>query len=626
MTEQYKALAEVLFPNLEYTPESLEAKYPKRNLPDGAKVTRLGPSPTGFIHLGNLYGAFVDERLAHQSDGTFFLRIEDTDDKRYVEGAVKIIIDSLRFFDINFDEGASIDPATGENVDIGLYGDYTQSHRGDIYATIAKKLVEQGDAYPCFLTEEEISEIRSKQEAAKLNPGIYGEYAPYREITAEEAKALMDQGKSYVIRLKSSGIPVSGNHSTGGIASGKTAADDAGSGNPSTGDTASVNPETDNASENREVKRFTVIDAIRGELSMPVNFQDTVILKTTGIPTYHFAHVVDDHLMRTTHVVRGEEWLPSLPIHVELFEKLGWEPPVYCHTAQLMKIGDDGNKRKLSKRHDPELSLDYYRKMGYHPAAVREYLLTILNSNFEEWRSENPDASIDEFEFTTEKMSNSGALFDLDKLNDVSKDVMLKIPAESIISFLEDWAKEFRPEVLGIFDDKAYLTKIIDLGRNDAKPRKDLIYAEQIIQFISYFFDDLYADNSWIAKGAIKKPDDDAEEMMIFSEGLYPKESFPTEVPKEDVPLILEKYLATYDHGDDQSQWFDKIREIATELGYAAKPKDFKKEPDKYKGHVGHVSTVIRVALMGRSQSPDVHTIQQILGEERTRSRITDLE
>ena len=560
--EERARLAELLFPNPKYTLDELEEKYPKRNLPEGAKVTRLAPSPTGFIHLGNLYGAFVDERLAHQSEGVFFLRIEDTDDKRYVEGAVKIIIDSLDFFDINFDEGAGIDPATGESMDTGNYGDYTQSHRGDIYAVYARKLVEQGDAYPCFLTEEEIADIRAKQEAAKGNPGIYGEFAPYRDVTPEEAAELIAAGKSYVIRLKSSGQP------------------------------------------SQDARRVSVFDAVRGELTMPENFQDTVLLKTNGIPTYHFAHVVDDHLMRTTHVVRGEEWLPSLPIHVELFEKLGWEMPIFCHTAQLMNIGEDGNKRKLSKRHDPELSLDYYRKMGYHPAAVREYLLTILNSNFEEWRIENPDADINEFIFTTEKMSNSGALFDLNKLNDVAKDVMLKIPADEIIVFLESWAKEFRPEVLGIFSDKDYLSKIIDLGRQDAKPRKDLIYAEQMVQFISYFFDDLY-DNSWISEDA-----------------LYPRECFPEEVPPEDVPVILNKYLESYDHKDDQSQWFDKIRNIATELGYAAKPKDFKKEPDKYKGHVGHVSTVIRVALMGRSQSPDVHTIQQILGEERTRNRI----
>ena len=546
-----KELAELLFPNIKETPETMEEKYPIRNLPEGAKVTRLGPSPTGFIHLGNLYGAFVDERLAHQSGGVFFLRIEDTDDKRYVEGAVETIIDSLEFFDIRFDEGAGKTGETGE------YGDYTQSHRGDIYACFAKKLVEQGDAYPCFLTEEEIADIRSKQEAAKTNPGIYGEYSPYRDIDFDKAKELLDSGKQYVIRLKSTGNP-----------------DQSGP----------------------DVKKFSIEDGIRGTLEMPENFQDTVLLKTTGIPTYHFAHVVDDHLMRTTHVVRGEEWLPSLPIHVELFGKLGWELPIYCHTAQLMKLGEDGNKRKLSKRHDPELSLDYYRKLGYHPAAVREYLLTILNSNFEEWRAENQDADIDAFEFTTEKMSNSGALFDLDKLNDVSKDVMLRIPAKKIIAFLKSWADEFKPEAKTIFADEDYLEKIIDLGRNDAKPRKDLVYAEQILDFISYFFDDLYK----------------------------PEEGFPEEVPSEDVPKILEKYLETYSHSDDQSQWFDKIREIATELGYAAKPKDFKKEPDKYKGHVGHVSTVIRVALMGRSQSPDVHSIQQILGEDRTRNRIKD--
>jgi glutamyl-tRNA synthetase len=292
---------------------------------------------------------------------------------------------------------------------------------------------------------------------------------------------------------------------------------------------------------------------------------------------------------------------------VELFEKLGWQPPIYCHTAQLMKLGDDGNKRKLSKRHDPELSLDYYRKKGYHPEAVREYLLTILNSNFEEWRKDNQDADIDEFKFTTEKMSNSGALFDLDKLNDVSKDVMLRIPAGEISVFLEEWSKEFKPEVQGIFGDKEYLSKILDLGRQDAKPRKDLVYAEQIVEFISYFFDDLYA----------------GEVDLNIEEPLYPKEDFPAEVEPSDVPVILTRYLETYNHSDDQSQWFDKIREIATELGYAAKPKDFKKEPEKYKGHVGHESTVIRVALMGRSQSPDVHSIQQILVEETVRARIS---
>ena len=331
---------------------------------------------------------------------------------------------------------------------------------------------------------------------------------------------------------------------------------------------------------------------------MPENFQDVVILKTTGIPTYHFAHVVDDHLMRTTHVVRGAEWLPSLPIHVELFEKLGLKLPIYCHTAQLMKLDENGNKRKLSKREDPELSLDYYRNLGYHPAAVREYLLTILNSNFEEWRAENQDADIDEFTFTTEKMSNSGALFDLNKLNDISKDVLLRIPAEEIVEFLKGWAEEFRPEIMYIFDDEEYLRKIIDLGRHDKKPRKDLVYAEQIVEFISYFFDDMFAR----------------------------EDEIPAEVSAEDAREILKKYMQSYDHADDQSQWFDKIRNIAVELGYAAKPKDYKKNPEDYKGHVGHVSTVIRIALMGRAQSPDVWCIQQIMGEDMTRRRITSYE
>ena len=546
----YNKLADLIFPHISQTPEDYEALYPARQLPQGAKVTRLGPSPTGFIHLGNLYGAFVDERLAHQSGGRFYLRIEDTDDKRYVEGAVEIIINSLRFFGINFDEGATM------NGDIGHYGDYTQSHRGEIYQCFAKKLVSEGKAYPCFLTEEEIADIRASQEAQKLTPGIYGKWAKSRSLTLDEIEANIKEGKTYVIRLKSDG---------------------------------------DMSLPEDQIRRIQVNDAIRGTLDMPANDQDTVILKATGIPTYHFAHVVDDHLMRTTHVVRGAEWLPSLPIHIELFEKLGWEPPVYCHTAQLMKLDEEGNKRKLSKRKDPELSLDYYRNQGYHPAAVREYLLTILNSNFEEWRMANPDADINEFEFTTDKMSTSGALFDLNKLNDISKDVLLKISAGDLFDFLKAWAAEFKPEIMHMFDDRAYLEKILDIGRKETKPRKDHIYAQQMVENISYFFDDMF------------KLED----------------SFPAEVEAAgDTEAILTEYLKTYNHGDDQETWFNKIRAIAEKLGYAVKPKDYKKNPDLFKGHVGHVSTVIRVALMGRQQSPDVWEIQQILGEARTRERL----
>ena len=549
----YAELSELIYPSLPHTAEEYEAMYPARDLPEGAMVTRLGPSPTGFIHLGNLYGAFVDERLAHQSGGVFFLRIEDTDDKRYVENAVETIIGSLKFFGINFDEGVSSDG------DIGSYGDYTQSHRGEIYRTFAKKLLAEGKAYPCFLSEEEIASIREKQEAEKTSPGIYAGWSKYRdwdkdEAIAAEVEQKIKAGEPFVVRLKSCGVP--------------------------------------NASA-EETKRHAVIDAVRGELSVPDNFQDVIIIKQTGIPTYHFAHVVDDHLMRTTHVVRGEEWLPSLPIHVELFEALGWDLPIYCHTAQLMKIGEDGNKRKLSKRKDPELSLDFYRNEGYHPEAVREYLLTILNSNYEEWRIENPEADAEEFKFTTEKMSSSGALFDLDKLNDVSKNTLLHIEADKLATWLKAWSDEFAPEYAYVFEDMDYLAKILDLGRHDARPRADLVYARQIMDFISYFFDEAF------------KVEDE-----------YPAEA------ADDADKILRAYLDSYDHSDDNGQWFDKIREIATELGYAAKPKDYKKHPEDYKGHVGHVSTVIRIALMGRAQSPDVWAIQQIMGEEAVRSRL----
>ena len=538
-----KKLAEILFSDIDTVPDDMEARFPARDLPEGAMVTRLGPSPTGFIHLGNLYGAFVDERLAHQSGGTFFLRIEDTDDKRYVEGAVDIVIDSLDFFGIEFDEGASKDGDKGD------YGPYSQSERKEIYQTYVKRLVEEGNAYPCFLTEEEISEIRAGQEAEKLTPGIYGKFASCRDLTVEEVEERIAKGMPYVIRLRSGGDP-------------------------------------------DDPKEISVDDAIRGTITMPENIQDVVILKTNGIPTYHFAHAVDDHLMRTTHVVRGEEWLSSLPTHVELFDKLGFELPAYCHTAVLMK-SDNGNKRKLSKRKDPELSLDFYKETGYHPAAVREYLLTILNSNFEEWRAENPEAPIDDFDFTLDKMSTSGALFDLDKLNDVSKDTLVRIPAEELYTFLTDWAKIYRPEAMEDLSDKEYLLKILDLGRSGGKPRKDFVTAGQMLDFIGYFFDD-----------------------MFKIEDAFPEEA------ADDAGAILSAYLETYDHSDDQETWFGKIREIATELGYAAKPKDYKKNPDDYKGHVGHVSTVIRIAITGRSQSPDIWEIQQILGEAKTKERI----
>jgi glutamyl-tRNA synthetase len=539
-----KKLAELLFPEITKSISYYEdTVFPNRNLSERAKVTRLAPSPTGFIHLGNLYGAFVDERLAHQSHGVFMLRIEDTDEKRKVEGAVETIISSLEYFDLKFDEGATID---GE---IGNYGPYFQSHRGEIYQTVAKYLVEIGRAYPCFCSEEELAEIRKQQVEENVNTGYYGKWAKDRDLTLEQITEHLKNNKPYVLRLKSMG---------------------------------------------KEEDTFEIEDAIRGKLTIPVNNQDIVILKANGIPTYHFAHVVDDHLMKVTHVVRGEEWLSTLPIHYELFTLLKWDLPVYCHTAHLMKM-DDGVKRKLSKRKDPELGLNYYKSLGYHPASVREYLMTILNSNFEEWRIENPEKNINEFEFTLSKMSNSGALFDLDKLNDISKNVMLKIPAEEIYEFFLQWAKEYKGDIVALLTaHKEEVVKLLSVGREDRNPRKDLIYCKQILEFISYYFDEFFK---------VEDP-------------------YPENMDESEAKMLLRAYLDTYNHGDDQSEWFAKIREIAVANGYAAKPKDFKKNPDQYKGHVGDVSTVVRLAIVGKAISPDVWSIQQIMGEDRVMKRL----
>ncbi len=545
----YQKLAELLFPDIHTTAEEMEARYPGRDLPEGAMVTRMGPSPTGFIHLGNLYGALTDERLAHRSGGVSFLRIEDTDDKREVEGAVPMLIDALDYFGIRFDEGAAADGETGD------YGPYRQSERSAIYKTFVKKLVSEGKAYPCFMSEEEIAEIRAMQEANKLNPGIYGEYAKHRDLSCEEVEARLAAGEVPVMRLRSTGDPS---------------------------------------------KYFHVFDAIRGDISMPENEQDVVILKKTGLPTYHFAHVVDDHLMRTTHVVRGEEWIGSLPIHVELFRKLGWELPVYCHNTVLMKVDETtGTKRKLSKRKDPELGLGYYKELGYFPEAVREYLMTILNSDYEEWRMANPDTPLEDFPFEAAKMSSSGTLFDLSKLNDISKDVLSKKSAKEIYDFELAWAKEFAPEKAELLArDPEKTQRIFDIDRGGEKPRKDLIFAQQIFRFISYFFDETFE----------------------------PETEMPAECSADDIREIFRRYREGYSESDDNGAWFDKIRAITADLGYAVKPKDYKKNPDQYKGHVGHVSNCIRIALTGRSNSPDLWTIQQIMGKDQVFARLDKAE
>ena len=541
----YEKLAELLFPETDKLPSHYETMYPERNLPEGAMVTRLGPSPTGFIHLGNLYGAFIDERMAVLSKGIVYLRIEDTDDKRYVKGAEKMLLDSLSYFDIKFDEGITPE---GEE---GAYGPYHQSRRKEIYSCYVKELVKKGFAYPCFLTEEEISIIREEQTRLKLVPGIYGEYAKSEKLTFKEVEERIALNLPYVVRLKAQGSPFN-------------------------------------------LKILRVKDGIRGELAMPENFLHIVLLKQNGMPTYHLAHVVDDHLMRTTHVVRGAEWLSSLPVHLELFSKFGFEPPQYCHTPQLMKLSDNNTKRKLSKRLDPELSLLYYRQEGFHKDCVREYLMTLLNSDYEQWRKENPNKPLSDFPFSIEKMKSADALIDLNKLCDISKDVLLGKDVNEIYEFFKDWAFEFNRDIKGWFKDESFMKAILNIGREGEKPRKDLIYAKQIADHISYFFED----------------------------GLREQEDVPENIKDDDILVLLSEYLKTYNHSDDRSEWFNKIREISEKNGYAGKPKDFKNEPEKYKGHVGDVSTLIRLSLTGRRESPDLWEIQQILGEEKTKGRI----
>ena len=540
-----KELADLLFGHITEQPEYYEEKYPCRSLPEGTPVTRIGPSPTGFIHLGNLYNAIIGERLAHQNGGTFYLRIEDTDDKRKVEGAVELIISSMDLFGVHFDEGATADGEKGD------YGPYRQRQRKEIYQCFAKKLVEMGLAYPCFCSESDLNEMREKQIADKLNFGYYGKWAKCRDLSFEEIKERIEKGEEYVLRFRSQG------------------------------------------DENNHVGVF---DGIRGTLNVSENYQDFVLLKSDGIPTYHFAHVVDDHLMRTTHVVRGEEWLATLPIHVQLFDALGFKRPIYCHTAVLMKM-DGETKRKLSKRKDPELGLDYYRAKGYSPKAVWEYLLTVLNSNFEEWRLENPDAPIDDFKFTTEKMSSSGALFDIVKFEDISREVLLRTPASQIYDEFSQWLERYDPEFYKIFTrDRQYSESIIDVGRSGNRPRKDLTNWEQARQFLSFYFPETFTV----------------------------EDEYPERVSPEDKAEILKRYLETFDMNDDNSQWFQKIRDITGDLGYAVKPKDFKKNPDMYKGSVSDVSAVIRVAVTGRTNSPDLWEICHILGEEEMRRRINE--
>ena len=541
----HQELAERLFPNIKTVPEDMEKRYPERDLPEGAAVTRIAPSPTGFMHLGNLYGAVVDERLAHQSGGIFYLRIEDTDRKRLVENGVETIIKVFSRFGLNFDEGATLE---GDN---GIYGPYTQSERGPIYQTYGKDLVRKGMAYPCFATEEELAEAHRVQEANKENFGYYGKYAVWRDRPMEEVEAALDEGRPYVIRFRSEG------------------------------------------SIEHKIK-FT--DLVKGQMEITENDQDVVILKSDGLPTYHFAHVIDDHLMHTTHVVRGEEWLGTLPIHIQLFDALGFKRPKYLHTAQLMKL-DGVSKRKLSKRKDPEFALDYYFETGIPIPAAIEYVMTLLNSNFEEWRRANQSAPLDDFKFTAKKMSSSGALFDLDKLSDVCKNVVARMSADEVYAYTSAWAKEYDPEFYELLTrDEAYSKAILSIGRGGKKPRKDFGRWNEVKQYLSFFFDELFEPNY--------------SEMPALDHDLIVKIA-------HDYAAVCEKSEA-----QDANAWFEEIKSLCPAYGLASDMKAYKQDPDAYKGNVGDFSMVLRVAVCGRSQAPDLFQVMQLLGKERVIERL----
>ncbi len=543
----YLKLADILFPEIDKTPDYFEAKYPPRDLPEGARVTRFAPSPTGFLHLGGLFAAMVAAKTAHTSGGVFYLRIEDTDKKREVEGGISGIIDGLARFGIVPDEGR-----ISEREDKGAYGPYRQSERREIYATFAKELVKKGLAYPCFCTEDEISAIREAQENEPIK-GYFGKWAKCRNLTLEQIEANLAAGKPWTLRLRSAGDME---------------------------------------------KKITISDFIRGKIEMPANVLDIVLLKQDGIPTYHFAHVCDDHFMRTTHVIRGEEWLSSVPKHIALFKACGFKVPKYVHTAQVMKLDDEtGDKRKLSKRKDPEAAVSYFVEKGFPKESLIEYLLTLLNSNFEDWRRANPGTDAMDFPFNLKKMGASGCLFDLQKLTDVSKNVISHMDAETVYARIARWAEVYDPAFYAIFTkDPAYSTAIVNIDRDVPKPRKDLAKWDEAPAYLAYFFDETYEN-----QGAALLPE---------------------RVSREDAKAILTNYAEIYDPADDRDAWFARMKTICPALGFCPEVKVYKKDPASYKGHVGDVSTVVRLAVTGRTNTPDLCSIMQLLGRERVLARL----
>lgn len=539
-----KKLAELLFSNITKTPEDYEAMYPERDLPEGARVTRFAPSPTGYLHIGGLFAALIAKLTADTTNGVFFLRIEDTDKKREVEDGISHIVNGLHGFGIDPDEGIM-----GMDSESGAYGPYQQSKRKEIYQTYAKRLVEEGMAYPCFCTAEELDRMRARQEEAGVTPGYYGEYAACRNLSYEEIEEKIKTGMPYVLRLKSPGTPEG---------------------------------------------KITYQDMIKGKIEMPENQTDIVLLKTDGIPTYHFAHCIDDHLMHTTHVVRGDEWISSVPTHIQLFKVCGFKVPKYAHIAPIMKL-DEGNKRKLSKRKDPEAAVSYYLEEGYPKESVLEYLLTLANSNFEDWRRANKEATLSAFPFNLKKMSVSGALFDLVKLNDVSKNVISVMPAETVLEKTLAWAKEYNLEFYQLLSaDTEKAKAILQIDRGNKKPRKDIAKWSDVPAYAAYFYNELYTADY----------------------------TLPANIAPADAASILKAYRDVYNPADDKDAWFQRMKDLCESLGFTPNVKEYKANPDAYKGHVGDVSTVIRVAATSRTNTPDLYYILQILGKEEVLNRL----
>ena len=545
----HKDLANLMYPNVKMTREDYEKIYPERNLKEGAVVSRFAPSPTGFVHMGSLLTAFVESKVPMDTDGIFYLRIEDTDGKRSVENGIQGIINDLNNFYIKIDEGV-----ISENEEIGKYGPYIQSKRIDIYNTYAKYLVENDLAYPCFCTPEELDEIRNKQEENKERIGYYGNHAKCRHLSIEEAYERIQNGEKYVLRIKSNG-----DYS----------------------------------------KKIVLNDLVRGKIEFPENDIDSVLIKSDGVPVYHFAHAVDDHLMRTTHVLRGEEWISSYPLHYELFKVLGFKMPKYAHLGLVMKIDEEGTRRKLSKRKDPEAAVSFYHEKGVPIEAVKLYLMTIANSNFEEWLNQNSDKTIDDFKFDFKKMSASGSLFDLEKLLNISKNYISKLTKDEVYNNLSTWSKEYDKEFYELISKyEEYTKNILNIEREQKKPRKDYASYSDIKGQIFYMYDELYNPSSY---------------------------EWGTITDMEEINKILSTYMDKYYDVSDKEEWFNNIKLLSDELGYASNMKDYKNNPENYKGSVADISTVLRVAITSKSMTPDLYEIMKLLGKERILSRIKNI-